>query len=441
MTGPTGAIVAIVLLAVNGAFVAAEFALLAVRRSRIQQLADADDARATAALKGLKELSVTLAGAQLGITMASLGLGYVAEPLVAGFFEHLLAESTPLPEPAAVTIGFTIGLSIVVFLHMVVGEMAPKSWAIADAERSSLLLARPFLLFVSVFRPVILLLNGMANALVRAVGVEPQEELAVAHAPSDLLMVLRESYNEGPIAGEDHELLSRALELSGLDAESIMIPRREVVAVAATATAAEVMAVASATGRSRLPVHGGDLDQVLGVLTVKDLVLRPDRFGPETPAARLARPAMVVPESRPIEDLLLDMRQQRQHIAMVADEYGSVSGLVSLEDVIEELIGEFDDETDRLSRRLRRRPDGRLVVAGNLRAHELAEQTGLELPDGPWETLAGFIEHRTGNVPQVGATATLGGVRLTVTTIDRFRITEVELRPAKPTGATTAERQ
>lgn len=430
MTGTTGAIIAVLLLAVNGAFVAAEFALLAVRRSRIEQLADQGDKAATAALTGLKELSLALAGAQLGITMASLGLGFVAEPLVAGFFEHLLAEETSLPEPVAVSLGFGIGLSIVVFLHMVVGEMAPKSWAIADPERSTLLLSRPFLFFVRVFRPVIGVLNRMANGLVRAFGVEPQEELAVAHAPADLLMVLRHSRDEGTIEAPDHDLLSRALELSGLDAESIMIPRREVVSVNASATAEEVKDLAQRTGRSRIPVHAGDLDQVLGVLTVKDLVLRPHAMGPGFRAAEAARPAMVVPESRPIEDLLLDMREQRQHIAMVADEYGSVSGLVSLEDVIEELIGDFDDETDRISRRLRRRPDGRAIVAGDLRPHELADQTGLALPPGPYETLAGFIQHRTGQLPSVGDSVPLGGVTLVVTAVDRYRVTEVTVRPA-----------
>ena len=429
MNGWSGGLLAIILLLLNGGFVAAEFALLAARRSRMEQLAEQGDKRAVAAVGGLRELSLALAGAQLGITMCSLGLGLVAEPLVAGFFEHLLADRTPLPEPVAVGLGFAIGLAIVVFLHMVVGEMAPKSWAIADPERSSLLLARPFLGFVALFRPIIRLLNAGANALVRAFGVEPREELAVAHAPSDLLMVLRESALEGTIADDDHALLSRALELTGLDAESIMVPRREVVSVTATASAEEVLDVARRTGRSRLPVHGGDLDQVLGVLTIKDLVVRPEGSEGTRTAATLARPAMVVPESRPIEDLLLDMRLQRQHIAMVVDEYGSVSGLVSLEDVIEELIGDFDDETDRVSRRLRRSRDGQVVLAADLRPHEIAERTGLTLPEGPWETLAGYIEHRTGAIPEVGTTVTLGGVVLSVTAVDRFRITEVAVRP------------
>lgn len=432
MTGTTGVIVAVALLMANGLFVAAEFALLAARRSRMEQLAADGNPRATAAVASLKELSLTLAGAQLGITMASLALGNVAEPLVAGFFEHLLEDYTPLPEPVATSFGFIIGLSIVVFLHMVVGEMAPKSWAIADPEKSSLLLARPFRLFVTLFRPVILSLNSMANGMVRLFGVEPREELAVAHAPGDLLMVLRESAAEGMIAGEERDLLSRALELSGLDAESVMVPRRDVVSVDSDANRAAVLQLARRSGRSRLPVHAGDLDQVLGVVTIKDVLLS----GAEGPVSKMARPALVVPDSRAIEDVLLDMRSQRQHIAMVVDEYGSVSGLVSLEDIVEELIGDFDDETDRLSRRLRRRSDGQILVAGTLRPHELLERVGVSLPEGPYETLAGFIEHQTGAVPSVGHTVAVDGMTLTVTEMSAYRVTEirVELRAATPAG-------
>ncbi|CAN5576662.1 CNNM domain-containing protein [soil metagenome] len=424
MTGGMGVVVAVALLAVNGLFVAAEFALLAARRSRMEQLASDGNRRATAAVASLRELSLTLAGAQLGITMASLGLGIVAEPLVAGFFEHLLAAYTPLPEPVAVPLGFVLGLSIVVFLHMVVGEMAPKSWAIADPEKSSLLLARPFRLFVTLFRPMILLLNRMANGMVRLFGVEPREELAVAHAPGDLLMVLRESAEEGMIGDDEHDLLSRALELSGLDAESVMVPRRDVVSVGSQATRGQVLDLARRSGRSRLPVHAGDLDQVIGVVTIKDVLLS----GAEGPVEQMARPALVVPDSRAIEDVLLDMRSQRQHIAMVVDEYGSVSGLVSLEDIVEELIGDFDDETDRLSRRLRRRSDGQILVPGTLRPHELVERIGVSLPGGPYETLAGFIEHETGAVPSIGQTIAVDGMLLTVTGMSAYRVTEIRVQ-------------
>jgi hypothetical protein len=200
-------------------------------------LAAEGDRRARHALAGLRELTIMLAGAQLGITMCSLGLGAVAEPAVARIIESALGEWFTLSDTASHVIAFTIALSIVVFLHMVVAEMAPKSWAIAHPEKSSLLLARPFRLFALVFRPVILLLNGLANGVVRLVGVEPQDERAMAHSPSDLLLLIEESAGRGGIAAEEHELLARSLELSGLTAADAMTPRRDIVAVAATATA------------------------------------------------------------------------------------------------------------------------------------------------------------------------------------------------------------
>ena len=226
------------LLALNGFFVAAEFSLLASRRSRIEQLAAEGDKRAKHALAGLRELTLMLAGAQLGITMCSLGLGAVAEPAVARIIEGALGELFTLSDTARHIIAFTIALSIVVFLHMVVGEMAPKSWAIAHPENSSLLLARPFRMFARIVRPIIRLLNWMANVAVRMVGVEPQDERAMAHSPSELLLLIDESAGRGGIEADEHQLLARSLELSGLTAADAMTPRRDIVAVPAESTAA-----------------------------------------------------------------------------------------------------------------------------------------------------------------------------------------------------------
>ena len=199
-----GIAVAVVLLALNGFFVAAEFALLASRRSRIEQLAAEGDRRARHALAGLREITLMLAGAQLGITMCSLGLGAVAEPAVAGVIDGVLGEAFTLSDTTRHIIAFSIALSIVVFLHMVVAEMAPKSWAIAHPEKSALRLARPFRLFVGVFRPLIRFLNGLANLTVKAFGVEPQDERAMAHSPSDLLLLIAESADHGGIAADYH---------------------------------------------------------------------------------------------------------------------------------------------------------------------------------------------------------------------------------------------
>jgi CBS domain containing-hemolysin-like protein len=423
-------LLAVALLLANGFFVAAEFALLAARRGRMEQLAAEGDRAARHAVAGIRELSLMLAGAQLGITMMSLGLGAVAEPAVAAGIESVL-QSAPLPAAVRHGIAFAIALSIVVFLHMVVGEMAPKSWAIADPERAALLLARPFRMFVLAFRPFIRLLNASANALVRAFGVQPQDELALVHTPRELLLLLDESERAGSIEAAEHELLARALDLSGLDAKAAMVPRQAVVAVPADASVATLERIASETGRSRLPVYDQDLDRVRGVLHVKDLLRLAADQRDVVVAADLARPVLIAPESRPLEDLLLDMRQQHRHVAMVVDEFGTVSGLVTLEDLLEELIGEFEDESDRPSRRHRPRTDGAMMLAGTIRPDELAVLTGLVLPEGEWETVAGFLMATLGQIPHVGSEVVVHGARLRVTAMDGHRVVEVTVSRAE----------
>lgn len=422
---------AVALLLANGFFVAAEFALLAARRSRIEQLAGGGSSRARHALAGIKELSLMLAGAQLGITMASLGLGAIAEPALAAGFESLL-HGFELPAGLMHGIAFTISMAIVVFLHMVVGEMAPKSLSIANPERAALWLAPPFRAFTWLVRPFIRLLNSTANAVVRLCGVEPQEELAAAHAPSDLLMLVKESAEHGTLSRDQHGLLERALDLSGLDAESAMVPRRDIVAVEHSTALDEIEQLAAETGRSRMPVFEEELDRIVGVLHVKDVL----RIAPEqrdgVTAATLARPAFVTVESRPIEDLMIEMREARAHVALVVDEYGSVSGLVALEDLIEELIGDFEDETDDDRQAAVRRPDGTLALPATLRPDEFEDITGIELPDGDYETIAGFVIHSLGRVPDEGDEVEAPGCRLRVTSMDGPRVVELAVTSVRP---------
>jgi CBS domain containing-hemolysin-like protein len=421
-------VLAVVLLALNGFFVAAEFALLASRRSRIEQLAADGDRRAAHALAGLRELTLMLAGAQLGITMCSLGLGAVAEPAIAGIIEGILGEAFSLSSTAEHVIGFTLGLSIVVFLHMVVGEMAPKSWAIAHPEESSLRVARLFRLFVSIFRPILRLLNWMANVTVRAFGVEPQDDRAMAHSPADLLLLLEESVDHGAIAVHDHALLTRSLELSGRTSSDAMTARRDIVAVPADATVEVAAAEAQRTGRSRIVVHEGDLDHVRGFVHVKDLLRLPDGSWTSTAVGSVARPIMVTPEHHRLEDLLLEMRTDRQHIALVVDEHGTVVGVVSLEDVIEELIGDFNDESDRRSGECEQLEDGTFAVSGTLRADQFHERLGVPLPDGDWHTLAGYVINAFDDIPAVGDHVTTDVGEFEVTAMDGFAIDRLRVR-------------
>jgi CBS domain containing-hemolysin-like protein len=424
----TGIGVAVVLLALNGFFVAAEFALLASRRSRIEQLAAEGDRRARHALAGLREITLMLAGAQLGITMCSLGLGAVAEPAVAGVIEGVLGEAFTLSDTTRHIIAFSIALSIVVFLHMVVAEMAPKSWAIAHPEKSALLLARPFRLFVGLLRPLIRFLNGLANITVKAFGVEPQDERAMAHSPSDLLLLIEESADHGGIAADEHELLARSLELSGLMAADAMTVRRDIVAVGAEATAELVAAEAHRTGRTRIVVHEGDLDHVRGFVHAKDLLRLEHGTWASTLVGTLTRPIMVTPEHHGLEDLLLEMRTRRQHISLVVDEHGMVMGLVTLEDVIEELIGDFDDESDRRLGDAEALADGGWRIPGTMRVDLFEECTGVALPEGEWQTVAGYVIDALDEIPKVGDCITTELGDFEVVDMDGYAIETLHVR-------------
>lgn len=329
--------VGVVLLALNAFFVAAEFALLAARRSRIEQLAGEGDRRARRASRALRRLSVMLAGAQLGITIASLGLGAVAEPAVAQLLEPLL-EAVGLPAGLTHAVAFAVALSIVVLLHMVIGEMAPKSVAITHPERTALRLVGPFGAFVTLTGPALRALNAMANAVVRLFGVAPQDERAMAHSPADLLLLLRESMRQGTVAADDVALFTRALHLSGLQARAAMTPGEAVVGVPATATVAQVEAAMGASGRKRLLVHGERLHDPIGVVHARDLLALADDARATETAGILARPVLLTPPDRPLEALLIDMRNRRLRFAVVLDE-GRLAGILTMGDVLEALVG------------------------------------------------------------------------------------------------------
>lgn len=433
--------IAVVLLALNGFFVAAEFALLASRRSKLEQLAADGNKRAVSALAGIRELTLMLAGAQLGITMCSLGLGAVAEPAVASIIEGVLGNAFDLPSGTSHVIAFTIALSLVVFLHMVVGEMAPKSWAIADPESSSLRLARPFRFFVRVFKPIIMFLNWLGNLVVRAVGVEPQNERAAAHSPADLILLLDESAGHGDIAEQDHQLLTRSLELSGLTAADAMTVRRDIVSMPADALAADVAAEAHRTGRTRIVIHDNDLDHPLGFIHAKDLLRLRNGAWKTTVAGSMVRPMLVTPEQHRLEDLLVEMRTHRRHISLVADEHGTVVGLVSLEDVFEELIGDFDDESDDRVGDCVRHTDGTFTVNGTLRPDEFEDSTGVALPAGDWQTVAGYVIAELDEIPVDGDSVETDLGIFTVLEMDGFAIASLRVRLATADESGTDVRQ
>ncbi|MTV25751.1 HlyC/CorC family transporter [Nitriliruptoraceae bacterium ZYF776] len=417
----------LVLLLLNGTFVAAEISLLAARRTRVEEAADAGDPRAVRALASLRELSVTFSGAQLGITMCSLGLGAVAEPAVATLLAGWLG-GTALPTGLVPVVAVVLTLSLVVFLHMVVGEMAPKNLALARAEQVAFALARPFGWFVTLLRPLILVLNGAANLLVRLVRVEPVDEHKLVHTPQELALAVRESGDLGTIEGEDAQVLGAALRLAEIDAEDAMTPRIDLVAIADDASLDEVLEVARDSGHTRLPVFHGDPDHVVGLVHLKDLLTREaDELAAMT-IADLLRPIPAVPESRDLESLLRDMLDRTAHAALVVDEYGGTAGIVTLEDVLEELVGEIDDEFD-AELHARRHAERVWVVPGTLRRDELERATGLVLDGGEAETVSGWLTERVGRLLVAGdRDTTEDGWQLTVLGLEGRRAGEVEVR-------------
>ena len=413
----------LVLLVLNGFFVAAEFAFTASSR---HQLANRPGSTARAALKSIDELSFTLAGAQLGITIASLLLGAVGEPAVSAVIEAVLGRIVAIPEGLLHSIGFLVALLIVVFLHMVIGEMVPKNIAITDPERWAMFLAVPFRGFALVFRPIIWVLNGAANVLMRLVGVDPSDTKEV-HTSDDLATLITAGRREGVVEDFAHRLLTGAIDLGDLQASEVMIPRTEVVALPLTATTAELEQTVVAAGFSRIPIYDGTLDEVRGFVHAKDLLVVPDDRLDQPIPPELIRETLAVPETASVGNVLEMMRRSRNHLAFVIDEHGGIAGIVTMEDIVEEVVGEIRDEYDEEETGIRKVTPTRFVVDASLRPSEVMRVCGIELPEGEYDTLGGLAMDRIGRIPEVGDSFGEETWNIRVRTMEGRRVGDVEL--------------
>lgn len=349
-TGPA-LVVSAALLAGNAFFVAAEFALVAAKRHRLAAMAPGSRA-ARAAVYGVERLSVMLAGAQLGITLCSLGLGALAEPALADLAASALS-AVGMPSEAGHVVAFALALAVVVFAHMVIGEMAPKSWAIIDPERSAMLLALPFRAFTAATRPMLAALNLMANLTLRVVKVTPQDALAQSHGPEELRLLLAQSYEHGLLPADQHHLLTRLLTLQATTVEQVMTAREQIVTVPVDADATTVEATSQASGRSRLAITNPD-GTVTGLVHLRDVV-RATTTGRPLTAGELSIPALFLPVGTTLADAISAMREHRAQLALVMARSdradgppvsGQAVGLVALEDLLEQVLGSFEDETD-----------------------------------------------------------------------------------------------
>ena len=411
----------------TGYFVAAEFAFVAARRTRLEELAAEGDRKAARAVAVQRRLSFVLSGAQLGITMTSLVVGFIAEPVFAAALEPLL-RPLALSPTAVTSIALTAGLVVSTIVQMVLGELGPKNLAIAKPESLARALAGSTDLYTRLAAPVIRLFDASSNRLLRAVGIEPAEELPAGVSADELEVIIDESHSQGALEQEEAALLGRALEFRALRAADAMVPHSQVVAIPATSTGEELRALAVATGHSRFPVIGENLDDVLGVVQAKDVLAVPFDRRANTLVADLARDVLAVPESAPLRRLLTLLREQHNPLALVVDEYGGTAGIVTLEDIVEEIVGEIRDEYDPTEPTVRRVPGG-FLVPGAWRLDEIERDTGIALPEGEYETVAGLVLAELGRVPEPGDSVRVDGVVLGVQAMDGLAVRSVLVRP------------
>lgn len=420
---------AFLLILANGFFVAAEFGLVTVERPDAERAAAEGDRRARTVVEALRELSFQLSGTQLGITITSLVVGMLAEPALAQLLDGPLT-ATGLPDGAVPGISVVIGMMVASAVQMVIGELVPKNWAVSRPLQVARFVAGPQHRFSAVFRPVISLLNTVANRLVRLLGVEPTDELASARTPGELVSLARHSAEAGTLEQDTADLFVRTLSLAGLTAQHVMTPRVKVSALQSSATAQDVLNLTRATGLSRFPVYRERIDEVVGMIHLKDALAVPAQDRLRTPAGRIAVPPLLVPETLPVEQLLQRLRNE-QPIAVVVDEYGGTAGVVTLEDIIEELVGEVRDEhdaegADRPELAPAAPEDGRPAweAEGSCRVLTL-RRIGLDVPDGPYETVAGLVADLLGRIPAPGDRAELPGWRISVRQVGHYRAEKV----------------
>ena len=442
-----GAIVArlslvLLLVALNAFFVAAEFALVAVRRSRIDAMVAAGDRKAGTVQYALTHLDRYISGTQLGITLASLGLGWAGEPTLSVVIDRAFALFGIQAENGAAHMGASIIIAfmIITFLHIVLGELAPKSVALIAPERVSRWVAQPLILFSRLMSPFITFLNGAANQLLHLFGMHSASEANHVHSPQELRLLVMQSRAHGTLDESDSAMLAGVFDFHEKKARDVMRPRTEVMALDIDADADEVWRILRSERYSRYPVYRDSLDDIVGVFLAKDLWLYEgaDPFSLQS----FVREAIFVPDSRPAERVLDDLRKTRGHMAIVLDEYGGTAGIVTMEDLVEEVVGDIADEYDMASR-VAMETDGVLELAGSLSLVDVRSDYQVRVPEGDWTTLGGYVFSALGRLPVVGDRTTVPNGELEVVAMDGRRVAAVRVHrttSAEGVGTSAAKR-
>lgn len=422
---------ALALVALNGYFVAVEFVIVAVRRTRIDQLVAEGDTTARIVLTLIDHPDRVIAASQLGITMASLALGWIGEATVAAVIEPLLGATLGRwSEPAAHTVGLVVAFSLVTFTHIVLGEQVPKTIAIRYADRSALVVARPMSWFLRFFRPLIAFLDGATAAVLHLLRMEPISGHQAVYTPEELKLILRESQEGGALEASQEEMLQKVFRFGDRQVHEAMIPRPDVVGVEKDAPVQSLLDLFATESHARFPVYEEDLDNIVGIVAIKD-VLRAlaegcDRLA--TPVGSLTRAAHFVPETAPVAELFTEMRATHNQMAVVIDEYGGTAGIVTLEELVEEIVGQLSDELVAEEESVVHLPDGTVEVDAQLRVDEVNDHLDLDLPEGEaYETVAGLLLWYLQRVPEEGDLLRHEDMELEVTQMKGPKIEKVRI--------------
>lgn len=442
-----GILAVFVLVGANAFFVAAEFALVKVRETRIEQLAAEGSKTAGIVRSQLQHLDTYIAATQLGITLASLALGWVGEPALGHLIEPLfLWIGGQAAEAVTHSVAVAISFALITAFHIIMGELVPKSIALQRSENTVLFVARPLSLFATIFKPFIKLMNGIGNSVVRLLGFQVAHEHDSVHTVEELEMLVSQSRQAGILEKQEEVLLRHIFNFSNKSVQQIMIPRSEIVCLPLTCSREEMQKTLTSEHYTRYPIYEETMDNIIGIIHIKDIFTKAQQVTNDTPfdLRNLLRSVLYVPETTPLDTMLTQMRSKRIHMAIVIDEYGSTSGMVTLEDIIEEIVGEVQDEFDTREAGVRSEietlPNGTYSVDGLMSLPSFTEhfgEDGIEesLEDMHAHTIAGYVFEKLDRIPLLGDSVTFGDYRLKVEEMDGRRISRIRVERLKPETA------
>jgi putative hemolysin len=425
------------LIGMNAFFSAAEFSLVAVRLSRVRQLVEKGDPRAKIVEHLISDLSRVVSGVQVGITIASLSLGYLGEITLAAIVRPIVERfARPWTPILAHSVALVVVFGLLTIMQVIFGELVPKSLSLAHAERVALLIARPFRWFLNTFRWAIDLLDGVAERIVGALGVVAPHSHTLVRSAEELQVMVQQARDRGLLPQKEAQIIQNAMELGQVQVHELMVPRPDMHALPVSATLEDTMRMFATTQRSRLPVYDGSLDHILGFVHIKDVIwVLIDRVHAGDSASAqdfhirsVVRDVLIVPETKPASELLVEFRARRTGLAMVVDEFGSILGLLTLEDILEQMVGEIHDEFDVVERPLTL-PDGGIIFDAGIKVRDLQAQYNITLTDdSSYETVGGFVLSRLGFIPRGGESFEADGFRFTVMEMDRRRVSRVKIK-------------